>query len=220
MNYRNLSAEHQNKLEVLCKVLFIHYKGIRIKTDGNIVFIRKYWSFQKSLQIPLIHLLFQHIPEMLSVRRFGNYDVFDYYITAIHSLIDQNYTDNLGGISKVIDYLYVQAYELNRILNVQGAYGSTIKIPHPDSFYNPSNKGVFSIRVETPTFTDKIIEEDHPGAVAYFFDWVRSCTLPKKLQLATVALFVTLNVNYPITNTVMKVLRLANLNYGYYFDST
>lgn len=217
-NYRKLNYQHFVMLEIICKSLFIHYKGIRIKQNGNVILVKRYWSFQKPVQIPIATLLLKYIPEMLSIRRFGNYDVFDHYLKEINQILDQNFTDELGGISKIIDYLYTEMYDLNQLLDVSGNYGDHLIIPHPSSFITPNTRIPFTI-IEQPAFINRIIEEDPEGAVASFFDWVRSCTQPKKLQIATVALFVSLNVT-PIIGVVSSILHLSYKNYSYYFDST
>jgi hypothetical protein len=216
-NYRQLNAFSFIKLEIMCKVLFVDYKGIKINKTGIVTLIKRYWSFSRSPQISIRKLLLQFIPDMLSIRRFGNYDVSEYYFTKLDKII-QNHTDELGNISKVIDFLYSEMYDLSQILDIRKPYDTIIEIPAPSTL--ETSREVIPLYTNS-TFIKEVIEEnpDIKGAVAYFLDWARSCTRPRKLQVATVALFLSLNV-ITYAEPISSLLQTMYKNYGYYFNTT
>jgi len=220
-NYRRLNSVKIAKLEILCETLFPDFVKVKFSKNNVMLISKGIWPFRKSVKKSVAKLLLQDIPDAISLRKFGNYGVSDYYLNEIHRILNQNFVDEESNISEIIDYLYLELYKLKQIIDIRANYGATIAIPLPESFSIPEK--LTPLIIGSTTFIEEIEEDEPEGPIFYLIDYIRSVfdlkSKKNKLKIVSFFLFLLLNVK-PIAEVVPGVLRLVYKNYGYYFNST
>ena len=229
VNYRLLDRETLNKLEIICTILFMDFKKIRITRRGNVKFIRKNGLFFKKGKIVSIpDLLLKDIPDMLSIRKWGSYDLSLQYSIAISSIIKNKHKDVLQNIQEVVNYLYQELLN-TPIVDIRGNINTKIVIPTIPKVLG-SKRAQKLETIEQEEFTSRnllfesfpnksvkihdIQEEQAQVLTAKWHDIIYSL----KYKAAIIALSVSLSSSMNNTNTtgLIKSILMPLFHYNWY----